>query len=710
MKSLLLTLLLVTTLQLQSAGQGFRFYDTFDDNHNRWYEGEGAIGKATIQNGKMLVSCNKDGWISYQRPAIAYGKDFTMQASFRQIDGIDNNGVGLLWGYNRKSGIENYFIVNAIGSYYISDSGPQTDVKKPGIREWVTSKAIKGMGQANILKVEQKSGTLTFSINDEKVFSCNAFEWPGAEIGFITYVKMTFEMDDFIFDQGLKINLSPNMTTGYVKENLGPNINTPADEVSPAISVDGQTLYFGRENWEGNVGGVNDGEDYFMSTFDGKQWTPGQNMGSPINDTGVNNILAVSSDNNSVLFATATEFKIRKRTLTGWSEPESLGVNFINEGSNFESTLSADGKAILFTARNTGNLRYVDDGFKQRDIFVSLQGQDGKWSAPINLGPDINTNMDEISPFLAADGRTLYFSSEGRPGYGNHDVFVSKRIGDGWTKWSEPVNMGPEINTPDFDAYYVLPASGDYAIMASTKNSIGKSDIIRVFQPVVAQPKVTPKVPVVAETKPDPVVLVRGKTLDAKTKAPISTDIHIENLDSRKEVGEAISDPATGDYKIILPYGANYGFHASVPGYLSVNENLELVTVSKYVELEKNLYLVPIQVGANIQLNNVFFEQGRPILKAESYPELDRLVTIMQDNPGMEIELHGYTDNNGRETSLIVLSMDRVGAVKKYMTSKGILAKRITGKGFGPANPIVKNDTEEHRRMNRRVEFKVIKK
>jgi outer membrane protein OmpA-like peptidoglycan-associated protein len=273
---------------------------------------------------------------------------------------------------------------------------------------------------------------------------------------------------------------------------------------------------------------------------------------------------------------------------------------------------------------------------------------------------------------------------------------MTKRIGDGWTQWSAPVNLGPEINSIGFDAYYVLPASGDYAYMVSSLNGYGKTDIVRIKLP--------------KELKPNPVVLVRGKTLDAKTKKPISADVLIGNLMTNVEVGEAISDPKTGDFQIVLPYGTNYGFHAAAPGHLSVSENLDLITVNAYTEIEKNLYLLPITVGQTIQLNNVFFEQAKSILKSESYPELDRLVEIMKENPTMEIELGGYTDNIGKEVPLIVLSQDRVGTVKKYMMGKGIPSKRITGKGYGPANPIAKNDTEEHRKMNRRVEFKVTKK
>ena len=268
---------------------------------------------------------------------------------------------------------------------------------------------------------------------------------------------MTIEVDDFRFNQdGIVINLPPNLTRGFVKENLGPAINTSASDLMPRITADGHNLYFGRENYEGNLGGKDDGEDFFVSTLEGTEWSPAQNMGSPVNTTGIDNIASVSTDNNSVLYADGSKFWSRSRNETGWGEPQEVGVNFVNEGKHFEACLSADGKAILFTSKNSNNLFYNKDE-EERDVYVSTQDQNSSWGTPINLGPTVNTRLDEASPFLAADGRTLYYSSEGKPGYGGADIFMTKRIGDGWTKWSEPVNLGPEINSSSFDAYYVLP-------------------------------------------------------------------------------------------------------------------------------------------------------------------------------------------------------------------------------------------------------------
>jgi outer membrane protein OmpA-like peptidoglycan-associated protein len=186
--------------------------------------------------------------------------------------------------------------------------------------------------------------------------------------------------------------------------------------------------------------------------------------------------------------------------------------------------------------------------------------------------------------------------------------------------------------------------------------------------------------------------------------------IRFDDLTTQKEAGEARSDPATGDYRIALPQGKNYGYHAAASGYLSVNENLELGSLAAYNELKKDLFLVPIEVGESIQLKNVFFVQSKAELKPESYPELDRLVAILRENPTMEIELQGHTDNLGNANANLDLSKKRVDAVKKYLVEKGIASTRITGKGFGGSKPVAPSDTEANRQLNRRVEFKVTKK
>jgi len=668
--------------------------DDFSSNVNAWWTGAGDTYSMKLENGKYLVTTtekDKGRFITIS-PYMDKKKDFSIEATFIQKSGSENNGLGLLWG-NNGDGKHQEFIITTNGYYKI-----KSPEKIDKINEWVTNKKINLVGQANHLKVEQRKGKLYYYINNEEVASITALPIYGNRMGIINYTNMELEVDDFIFRQDVKINLPPNLTTGLVKENLGPNVNSVYDDLGPHITADGKMLLFGREHSPDNLGGKEDGEDIWMTTTkDGVAWSKSENMGTAINDKNANNLAAISADNNMLLFCKTDGFQVRKKEEEGWSEPTYLNVKFKNESKNMEGNLSPDGKAILFTSKLKQNLFYNPDAEnKEKDIYVTVHDEQGNWLDPINMGEKINTEGDEISPFLAADGRTLYFASNGRPGYGSYDIYMSKRNGNSWTDWSEPVNLGPEINTTGFDAYYTLAASADYAYMVSDRNSLGLSDLVRIKLPEAV--------------KPDPVVLLLGRTLNAKTKEPIKTEILFEDLSTQKEIGEAISDPKTGSYRIALPNGKNYGIRAQAKGYLSVNENLELASVVQYKEIEKDLFLIPIEAGESIALNNVFFQQSRAILKSESFPELDRLVEIMNENPAIGIELSGHTDNIGNRNALIKLSDDRVAAVKTYLEEKGIKKGRIAGRGYGGSRPIAPNDTNENRQRNRRVEVTITRK
>jgi len=665
--------------------------EEFNNNLNAWWTGTGDNYSMKIENGKYIITTTqKDhGRAITITPYFDRKKDFSLQATFIQRSGSDDNGFGIIWGEG-EDGKRHEFMVTSNGYYQILS--PEKIEK---INDWVAYKDVKPLGSANILKIEQRQSKCYYYINDKQVDVTTALPVYGPGIGLINYTNMVLEVDRFIFRHDVKINLPPSLSKGLVKENLGPQVNSEYDDVAPIISADGRTILFGIEYARENSGGTEDGEDIWMTTSaDGKTWTKRVNM-NVINDASVNNLAAVSADNNMLLFCKTNGFQVRKRTKEGWSQPEFLPVKFNNEAPHMEGNLSADGKAILFTVKLPQDLYYSPTS-ENRDIYVTLQGQDGKWSDPINLGKQINTEGDEVSPFLAADGKTLYFASNGRPGYGGTDIFMSKRLDNSWTKWSEPVNLGPEINSPGFDAYYTIPASADYAYMVSNVNSYGKSDLVRVKLPEVI--------------KPEPVVLLLGKTLNAKTKAPVSADILFEDLAARKEVGEAISDPKTGAYRITLSKGKNYGIRAAAHGFISVNENLELISINQYTEIQKDLMLVPIEVGETIQLNNVFFEQGKPVLKSQSFPELDRLYQIMIENPSVQIELAGHTDNVGNKAALMKLSQDRVMAVKVYLEKRGINKDRMEGNGYGATQPIAPNDSEANRQKNRRVEVKITKK
>jgi outer membrane protein OmpA-like peptidoglycan-associated protein len=679
----------VCQIHLASGQLSVTINEDFSSNKLGWYEGD----KVFVKDGHYEMDAPEGGWEIYINPYVNTDSDFSLEATFTQIDGNIDNGFGFIWGFDKGEKL-NRFIVSTNGFVQIHT----TDEARSEAKDWIESKIIKPLKQGNRLKIEQTKGQVKFFLNNEEVQSMKALSWFGKTIGFVCYTKMKFQVDDLVFAQSDKINLPPDLKSGLKKENLGPAINTQYDELSPKISGDGKTIFFGREESPENIGGKEDVIDFWTS-YVGKngQWTKATNLGRPINSEGINNILSVSNDNNAILVATPNDFQLYERSKTGWEDRGLIGISYVTESKFLEACQSADGKAILFTMGNSQNVFYKKDAESEKDIYVSLKDARGKWSAPTNLGPIINSIGDEVSPFLAADGRTLYFATNGRPGYGDQDIFMSKRIGDGWANWTEPVNLGPEINTLLFDAYYTVPASGDYAYLVTSANENNSTDLVRV------------KIP--NEIKPDPVVLISGRVMNAKTKGPIEADIIFENIATAKEAGEALSNPKTGEYRIVLPYGVSYGFRAVAPGYLSVNENLSLVDLDpNYLEMNKDLFLVPIEIGQSIQLQNLFFIQSKAELKPESYLELDRLAETLMNNKNIVIEVSGHTDNRGDAKANSDLSDKRVKTVISYLASKNIEKKRMSGKGYGGSKPLYPNDTDEHRQMNRRVEFKIVKK
>lgn len=664
-------------------------HETFDVNTFGWSETETSRHKVALKDGKYYMEAPEGGWMSFLAPYVDTKKDFSLEATFVQLDGENDNGIGFTWGHDGKEKM-NSFTFSTNGYYRIWCADPALGITD----EWREAD-INPMGEENKLKLEQKKGMLFYYINGKQVATTKSFPWHGKYLGFVAFTKMRLLIDDFIFAHDIRIKL-PAKTESVVKENLGPGVNSKYHEISPKISADGKTLYFGRQMSPENIGGVADKEDIWESkSADGKTWSKSVNLGPPVNTPTTNNLISVSTDNNTLLFHINEGFAFMHRTSSGWSAFEDLGIHFNNESNYLEGCLSSDGKAIVFVAKLKANAFYRADN-PERDIYVCLKQPNGAWSAPIHTGSVINSQGEEYSPFLSADGRTLYFATNGRPGYGDVDIFMSRRLSDDWKKWTEPVNLGLGINTVGFDAYYTLPASGEYGYMVSDINTIGHDDIVRF------------KIP--QSVKPDPVVLVSGRVLNSRTQKPLAAIIRFDDLLTRKEVGEARVNPRTGEYSIALPAGKNYGYHAAAPGYLSVNENLELVNLKEYEELKKDLLLVPIEIGESIQLKNVFFTQSKSELKPESFPELDRLVGIMKENPTLEIEIGGHTDNQGLPTANLELSEKRVEAVRQYLIAKGIPPRRMIGKGYGGSKPIAPSDTEENRQRNRRVEFKIIKK
>lgn len=479
-------------------------------------------------------------------------------------------------------------------------------------------------------------------------------------------------------------------------ENLGRNINSEFTDTGPVISPDGRTIYFTRQYHPANVG-FKGREDVWYSVMDSNAiFSKAKNIGPPINNKWTNFAISVTQDGNGLLVGNvyvpnSTPKKgvsISYKRGNSWSMPQKIVVKgLVNKSKWVAYFLASNGKVLLCSIDNK-------ESYGNLDLFVSFLQDDGSWSKPKNLGATINTAENELTPFLAHDMKTLYFTTNGYCGFGGPDIFISRRLDDSWENWSEPKNLGPVVNGPKFDAFFTIPASGNYAYFVSAENTYGLEDIFRI--------KLS------EEMKPKKVVLVKGRVLNQKTNQPVDAKIIYEILPEGREAGIAVSNPETGEYQIVLPAGKQYGFLAQAEGFLSVSENLDLSEADAYSEKNWDLFIVPMEKGQKIALNNIFFEFGKYELLEGSYAELNRAAKVMNDYPDMKVEIAGHTDDVGPAAKNLELSEKRARAVADYLISKGVDKSRFTVKGYGEKSPVAPNNTEENQKKNRRVEFIVM--
>lgn len=498
------------------------------------------------------------------------------------------------------------------------------------------------------------------------------------------------------------------LASGLVIEALDENVNSEYSELNPLLSPDGKTLYFSRRNHPQNLGGEKDKEDIWYSELDSTgQWSLAQNIGSPLNNPDpnfVNSIQSVTPDGKTAVMLLGNKYLDNGKMQAGvsissnvggnWSKPIPLHIkndyNF-NERANY--FLTNNRKTLIMSVER-------EDTYGDRDLYVSFMGADSIWTEPLNLGDVINTASQESAPFLAVDNTTLYFSSNGFSGYGGNDIYASKRLDDSWTNWSDPENLGPEINSTLEDLFFNVPASSEYAYYSRGVTETN-TDIFRVKLPILRSP--------------DPWVIVKGKIIDGRTGKPLGAKVIYETLPDGQEAGNAQSDPANGEYAIRVPAGHLYGIRAEATDRISENQNLDLRDIdSDQIIDHRDFDLDPIQVrtvegNVTLILNNVFFDFDQATLKSESFPELNRIVSVLKEKGSVQIEIAGHADAVGPQTYNLRLSERRAKSVVKYLTDKGVSQKRITVVFYGEKKPIAPNNTPEGRRKNRRVEFKILK-
>jgi len=497
-----------------------------------------------------------------------------------------------------------------------------------------------------------------------------------------------------------------NASTIIKIENLGININSDLPELRPTVSADGNILFFICENHPVNTkfNSVPNSQDIWYSRRDtAGNWSEARHLSYPLNTMQYNAVYWISPDNNRILIRGAFingAFHGKGVSMSylkdngRWSEPDALRIrNYekYDKGRQSGATMTHDGKTLLIYMT-------PEKGGENNDIFFCTRVGDGTWTEPKSIGKSINfPDTDEMTPYVASDGVTLYFSSNRPGGLGDNDIWMTKRLDKTWTKWSEPVNLGGPINTEYWDAFFTLDAGGEYAYLTTSLNTYGESDIVRVK--------------LLEREKPNPVILVSGNVYNIKTKEPLSASLVYETLPDGVEAGNGISSPVDGSFKIVLPYDKNYSIRAVADKFFAISENLNLDSLIKagYKVIHKDLYLAPIEIGQVVRLNNVFFDFDKWDLRPESFVELDRVVTLLKENPSIEIEMSAHTDARGSDDYNFKLSDNRARSVMEYILSKGIAPSRIISQGYGETKPVVDNDTDDNRQLNRRVEFKILK-
>lgn len=492
----------------------------------------------------------------------------------------------------------------------------------------------------------------------------------------------------------------------FKPENCGPVVNSRYDDYFPALTADGRKLYKTVNIPTGNkdaFGNMFFQEDLYVTTRD-QNGSPikTEALHSKINTAGNEGAFTVSQDGRKIFFTVCAHSRgnsyhgavvgscdIFGTQIQGKNTvAENLGKPVNTEGWESQPSFSSDGKTLFFVSERPG-------GYGKSDIWKTELGENGKWSVPENLGDKINTAGDERTPFMHADGHTLYFSSDGHPGMGRQDIFMA-RLNDE-DEWSEPRNIGYPVNTHADESGFVVNAKGDSAYFAAKREGgYGGLDIYRFA--------------IHKTIRPDKTAYIAGKVYNSKNRLPLSADLFLYNTDNGKL--RAITKSGTdGKYLICINSGHNYAFHVNKAGYMFYSERFELKDSDENSEhYILNIPLIPIEKGKKVILKNVFFDTDSYQLRESSFPELNRLVEFLKTNPTVKIEIGGHTDNTGSEAHNQTLSEKRAHAVYEYLLRKGIASEDLSSKGYGSSKPAVKNDSPENRQKNRRTEFKVLEK
>lgn len=467
--------------------------------------------------------------------------------------------------------------------------------------------------------------------------------------------------------------------------NIGDSINSPASEYFPTVSIqDSLFLFMRRLNLSR--------EDFYASNMGVDGFSAAIPLSDTLNFAAKKGSMSLSADLQTLYYAADYAeqgygrydiYKVQ-RSPWGWSKPKNLGQRINSDFWDSAPSIAPDGNTIYFASNRP-------EGYGGIDIYVAYKNEKGYWEEAINLGPSINTKGDDQTPYIHADNQSLYFSSNGRPGFGGSDIYVARKKIDG--SWTTPINLGYPINTYDNEGSIAVASNGSTAYIASDRSdSRGELDIY--------------KITLAENTRAYKTWYIKGQIVDANTKKTIAAELQIVDPASGYPMMEMQID-SMGQFLLALPYFDSLGLKINSPGHDYLSSILPIDSVKAMAGKIFNFSLTPIEKIFTKTFNQVYFETNAAVLQAISSVELDALVRYLKTTANAQIIIEGHTDNTGTVIQNNLLSLQRANAIANYLQQKGIATARIQTKGLGSSMPIADNKTAEGRAKNRRTSFTI---
>ncbi|MEO9482121.1 MAG: OmpA family protein [Ekhidna sp.] len=470
---------------------------------------------------------------------------------------------------------------------------------------------------------------------------------------------------------------------------LPPEINRFTLQYLPSITIDNATMFYTKRDY------LQGDEDIVVSYYENKQWTPAQSVSPRINSPLNEGACTVSADGRTMIFTScdgrnslgSCDLYISKKTGDSWSKPKNLGKPINSVYWESQPSLSSDGKTLYFSSNRIG-------GHGGRDIWSS-KNIDGKWTKPQNLGDSINTNRDETTPFIHPNGVSLYLSANGYPGMGGYDLYVASKND---STWSKPQNLGYPINTHKDEVAIVIGADGKTAYFAKEEQKnfeILDSKIVQITLP--------------DDVRSKSASYVIGRVFDAQTRKPLKAAIEVIDLASNETIYDNKSDSISGEYFMVLPVGLDLASYVKKKGYLYNDFHFQTALNNAFKPDTIDINLEPISAGRTLVLENIYFEIDSYVISEKSKSEIDNAYQLLNENPEIEVEIAGHTDDAGTHEYNQQLSRLRAKAVFDELLRKGIAKDRIVFQGYAESQPLVPNDSGINRQSNRRIEFRILK-